>query len=206
MSRRASVVLLLSLATPLVSLGPGGTLREPAPEIPEVALEATEEDPVRLAVAERLTSRGAAFGSEELESLSAAIVAEAEAFGFAPSLVTAVIEVESGFDPFAVSRVGAMGLMQVLPSTGQALAAELGIDWHGSRTLFDPVANVRIGIAYLAKMRDRFEHLPTALAAYNYGPSAIVRRVRAGAPVPKGYSRRVLSAKAEAPLLPVTSS
>ncbi|MDJ0847629.1 MAG: transglycosylase SLT domain-containing protein [Myxococcota bacterium] len=206
MSRRASVVLLLSLATSLSSFSPGLSLREPVQAIPEPVVLANDEDPLQLAVAARLTSRGTALGKDEVERVSAAIVAEAEAFGLAPSLVTAVIEVESGFDPFAVSRVGAMGLMQVIPSTGQALAEELGIDWRGPRTLFDPVANVRLGVAYLAKMRERFGHLPTALAAYNYGPSAIVRRVRAGSPVPKGYSRRVLSAKAEAPLLPVTSS
>ncbi len=205
MSRRASVVLLLPLAASLASVAPGTLPSEPV-STPAPASAEPAVDPVELAVAARLTSRGSALVADEVARVSATIVSEARARGFSPSLVTAVIEVESGFDAFAVSPVGAMGLMQVLPSTGEALARELGIDWRGSRTLFEPVANVRLGIAYLAKMRDRFGHLPTALAAYNYGPSAIVRRVRAGAPVPKGYSRRVFAAKADAPLLPMTSS
>ena len=130
---------------------------------------------------------------EEVVRVSAAIRREALRFGLPPELVLAVIEVESRFDAFAVSGVGAMGLMQILPSTGEALAARLGIVWQGPRTLFDPAVNVTLGIAYLAEMRDRFEHWPTALAAYNWGPSAIGRRLSAGAPIPDGYAQRVLA-------------
>lgn len=215
MSRRASVVLLLSLAVSLASFRPTdgstdsptdgeGIRTEPSKSIEPAARD--PRDPVVRAVAERLVSRGSALVPDEVERVSVAIIEESQRRGFSPSLVLAVIEVESGFDAFAVSPVGAVGLMQVLPSTGESLARELGIEWRGVRTLFDPVANVRIGLAYLAQLRERFRHLPTALAAYNWGPSAIVRRVRAGAPIPAGYSDRVLSAHAESGFTPLRAS
>jgi len=146
-------------------------------------------DPVAQHVAERATN----LTSAEVARVVEAIRRESLRFGLTPALVLAVIEVESRFDAFAVSGVGAMGLMQILPSTGEALAARLGIVWQGPRTLFDPAVNVTLGIAYLAEMRDRFEHWPTALAAYNWGPSAIGRRLSAGAPIPDGYAQRVLA-------------
>jgi soluble lytic murein transglycosylase-like protein len=83
-----------------------------------------------------------------------------------PALVKAVIAAESDFDPNAVSRAGAQGLMQLMPKT----AASLGVE--------DPLApdeNVDGGVRYLRSMMDRFGDLPLALAAYNAGPTAVVR-------------------------------
>lgn len=146
-------------------------------------------------VVQHVAERAASLSHEEVVRVSAAIRREAVRFGLTPELVLAVIEVESRFDAFAVSGAGAMGLMQILPSTGEALAARLGMQWEGPRTLFDPVANVTLGIAYLAELQDRFGHLPTALAAYNWGPSAIGRRLSTGAPIPDGYAQRVRAAQ-----------
>ena len=146
-------------------------------------------------VVQHVAEQAASLSHEEVVRVSAAIRREAVRFGLTPELVLAVIEVESRFDAFAVSGVGAMGLMQILPSTGEALAARLGMPWEGPRTLFDPVANVTLGIAYLAELQDRFGHLPTALAAYNWGPSAIGRRLSTGAPIPDGYAQRVRAAQ-----------
>lgn len=84
-----------------------------------------------------------------------------------PRLVHAVISVESCFDPKAVSRVGARGLMQLMPSTGRAL---------GVRDAFDIQQNLRGGIEYLQRMRTRYNgDMRLALAAYNAGPSAVDR-------------------------------
>jgi soluble lytic murein transglycosylase len=143
----------------------------------------------------RLLARARSLTPDEIHRVGATIRSEAARFGLAPDLVLAVIEVESQFDAFAVSSAGAMGLMQILPNTGEALARRYEQPWDGPRTLFDPVVNVRLGIAYLAELRQRFGHWPTALAAYNRGPSAIGRCLTAGDPIPAGYAERVLSTR-----------
>lgn len=97
----------------------------------------------------------------------AIIVQEAQHRNLDPLLVKSVIWVESCFDPRAVSRVGAHGLMQLMPAT----AAELGVTDR-----FDPAQNIRGGVTYLARMLERFgQNLDLALAAYNAGPGAVER-------------------------------
>jgi len=89
----------------------------------------------------------------------------APSYGLAPSLVNAVIAQESGFNPNAVSSAGAAGLMQIMPAT----AASLGLT-----DPFDPVANLRAGMAYLSSLVRRYNgDIPLALAAYNAGPEAV---------------------------------
>ena len=84
-----------------------------------------------------------------------------------PELVRAVIEVESGYRPEAVSHRGAMGLMQLMPQTVRALSVE---------DPFDPYENVVAGTAYLGSLIDRFDgRLELALAGYNAGPEAVQR-------------------------------
>jgi soluble lytic murein transglycosylase-like protein len=122
------------------------------------------------------------------------IAREARRAGFSPEFVLAVIRVESGGDPFAVSRKGALGLMQLRPRTAEAVARGIGVRWNGPMTLFDPVTNVRLGVAYLERLRVRYGNLSIALAAYNWGPSRISEMLRRSEPIPAGYSQRVLEA------------
>ena len=154
---------------------------------------------VAAAVAYHLEDRGAGLEPGARARLARTIVGEARARGFEPSLVLAVIEVESGFRRRAVSPSGAYGLMQVRPATGRALARRLGIPWRGAETLLDPVANVRLGVAYLAELHRLFGQLPAALAAYNWGPARIQRLLGRGAPLPAAYAGRVLEAWASLP-------
>ncbi len=83
-----------------------------------------------------------------------------------PALVKAVIAAESNFDPDAVSKKGAQGLMQLMPRT----ARDLGVE-----NPFHPVDNVRGGSLYLRRMLDRYGDVERALAAYNAGPKAVDR-------------------------------
>lgn len=81
-----------------------------------------------------------------------------------PALVKAVIAAESAFDHNAVSRAGAQGLMQLMPTT----AAYLGV-----AEPFEPTQNIRGGVTYLRSLVDRYGDLSRALAAYNAGPKAV---------------------------------
>ncbi len=83
-----------------------------------------------------------------------------------PWLLATLVQAESAFDPNAVSRAGAMGLTQLMPSA----AAD-----HRVRDVFDPTENLRGGASHLRLMLDRFESLPLALAAYNAGAAAVER-------------------------------
>lgn len=90
-----------------------------------------------------------------------------EKFGVDPSLVNAIIRVESDFNPFALSRKGAMGLMQLMPRT----AVELNV-----KNTFSPQENIEGGVRYLRYLMDRYEgNLSLALAAYNSGETAVKR-------------------------------
>lgn len=83
------------------------------------------------------------------------------------TLVRAVIQVESGFDPSVVSRKGARGLMQLMPGTAKRF---------GVASVHDPEQNIRAGIRYLSILIEMFGgDFPRALAAYNAGENAVVR-------------------------------
>jgi soluble lytic murein transglycosylase len=113
------------------------------------------------------------------------IISKSIKYGLEPSLVRAVISAESNWDPQAVSKKGAVGLMQLMPST----AREMKLD------PFSPEENIEGGTRYLRYLLDRFDgNLDVALAAYNAGPSTVERA--GGIPSiteTRKYVRKVLS-------------
>ena len=101
------------------------------------------------------------------EALEPFIQEAATVHGLSPSLIRAVIQTESRFNPLAVSRVGAQGLMQLMPTT----ARHVGIE-----NPFDPRENILGGTKYLSTLLDRFKgNTARALAAYNAGPTVVAR-------------------------------
>jgi len=126
------------------------------------------------------------------------IEVEAKRYNVDAQLVSALIRAESNYEPRALSRKGARGLMQLMPATARRLAV-----WHP----FDPVANVRGGVRYLRELTDRFGEKPDlVLAAYNAGESVVA--TYGGMPPFRettDYVRRILSWWTPAPARPASA-
>lgn len=102
-------------------------------------------------------------GPSDIQSL---IEEHAEKLGLDSNLVKAVAKAESGFNPNAISKAGAKGIMQLMPSTAKAL---------GVRSILDPSDNIAGGTKYLKSLMDKYHSVPLAVAAYNAGPGAVDR-------------------------------
>ena len=129
------------------------------------------------------------------------IEAHASRTGVRADLVRAVIQVESAFNPRAISSKGAKGLMQLMPATARQF---------GVADAFDPSENVRAGVAYLRQLLDRYSgNERLALAAYNAGPSAVDRFGQTVPPFPetRDYVTRIRGlAGAGAPVPSIASA
>ena len=121
-----------------------------------------------------------------VEDIDYIIKEKADKYNLDESLIKAVIKAESGFNPNAVSKAGASGLMQLMPGTARGLGVE---------DIFDVEQNIEGGAKYLRGMLDRFDgDKSLALAAYNAGPNAVKRY--GGIPPyqeTQNYVKRVLS-------------
>jgi len=128
------------------------------------------------------------------EELAEVIYEEAIRYNQDPKFILALIAIESEFYNWSVSEKGAKGLMQIMPYVGKSLAQELGIEWSGDQTLFNPYLNIRIGIHYLSQLMLDFKDVGMALTAYNYGPTYVRGLIDRKERIPHNYSRRVLTA------------
>jgi soluble lytic murein transglycosylase len=91
-----------------------------------------------------------------------------------PYLAAAIIREESQYDEKAVSVVGAIGLMQLMPVTANAVAQRYGFPMVGREELFDQETNIRLGVRYLGQLLEQYGgNLAHAVAAYNAGPIAV---------------------------------
>ncbi len=188
---------------------PSGLIRPPKRDRAEAALDLDDdsgfwiEDPLKmgsldLPVTERTSPRRSESELLEAQKKDAAEAVSTSSFsredldrlvdkvslalGMDPSLVKAVIKTESNFNPTAVSKVGAMGLMQLLPGT----AKDLGVT-----DAFNPVENVWAGARYLKQMLDRHGgNINKALASYNWGPGNFDRHGSGKMP---GETRRYIT-------------
>jgi len=87
-----------------------------------------------------------------------------------PFLVAAVIKNESGFKPGAVSPVGAIGMMQIMPETGEWIARQMGLSSYRMQQLYDPKTNIRMGCWYLSELKYEFRgNMVLQMLAYNAG-------------------------------------
>ncbi|HET8553178.1 MAG TPA: transglycosylase SLT domain-containing protein [Gammaproteobacteria bacterium] len=103
-----------------------------------------------------------------------AVRTRANALGLDPAWLYGLMRSESLFAANAVSYAGALGLMQLMPSTGRTVASRLGIDIDDDDMLLDPKLNIKLGSAYLGRVRAHFGDNPClATAAYNAGPGNV---------------------------------
>lgn len=147
--------------------------------------------PFTTTMGELIVPQGAISANVALEIVNR--VNAEENLGLDPVDVLAVIRVESAFRPGAVSRVGARGLMQLMPPT----AADMGFPDFGA--MFDPENNIRAGMRYLRWLYDflsrRLGTAPTDdqwFGAYNAGPGNVLRGY-----IPYTYARSVIAARGE---------
>ena len=106
-----------------------------------------------------------------------AVVKESKGSGVAKEWLYSLIRQESSFRPDVRSPSSAMGLMQLLPSTGQEIAKDLRIkNYENPESLFTPDINIRVGAVYMSRLFKNFGgNIPLALAAYNTGPARVRR-------------------------------
>ncbi len=113
------------------------------------------------------------------------MLGHAERRALQPSWLYAVARQESAFMPDGRSRAGALGVMQVMPSTARRTARRFGIPLSSSWQLLDPETNIAIGTSYLAQMYRRYDgNRVLASAAYNAGPARVDRWLERSAPTP----------------------
>lgn len=119
----------------------------------------------------------------------------ADANGLDEALVAAVARCESGFRPNAVSRRGAVGIMQLMPETAEWISEREGVKTYD---LTNPNDNIALGAAYLKYLFTRFSSMEWVLAAYNAGEGNVRKWQAEGIPVPfaetREYIKKVTSA------------
>lgn len=132
------------------------------------------------------------YSQEEMGKLTDVIYAESKKYDYDPLFVLSVILVESSFAKNQQSPKGAMGLMQMKPSTGADLAQRSGMGWTGPPTLHDYETNIKLGTLYLFEKVLEFKDVQKALVAYNMGESRLRSLLRANEPLPGTYFGRIM--------------
>ena len=140
-----------------------------------------------------ISKNNSTIDNKSIYEISKTIYEESIRYNFNPLLITAIIKIESNFDPKAVSDSYAYGLCQVRRFIAQELAENIGIKWDGvEKTLFDPVKNIKIGVYYLSVLNRDFNDLKTAIIAYNQGPYDVQERLTNNQELPDNYLNKVL--------------
>ncbi len=142
--------------------------------------------------------RRSGITDERASRIVAAVHSESEHYGLDANRMLALILVESFCNPNAESRVGALGLMQVMPATGRFISRTAGFKWNGTGGLRVIESNISYGTWYYHHLLVKFEgddH--AALAAYNWGPEHIRGRIRNLERLPQVYPGKVYAAEEE---------
>ncbi|MDP8245068.1 MAG: lytic transglycosylase domain-containing protein [Candidatus Hinthialibacter antarcticus] len=127
---------------------------------------------------------------------------QSEQYGHDPFFLLALMAAESSLRPWARSNAGARGLMQLMPSTGRALAQQvaddptlIGLDENEEITSLnfrEIEGNIKLGTLYLTQLMVKYQDLEQAVYAYNLGPSIYDKRIKTGGTMPRRYYRKIM--------------
>lgn len=135
------------------------------------------------------------FSDKEIESMASLILEECKKYNLDPHYILSIIEVESSFVPLVKSDKGAIGLMQVVPSTSLYVARILNMDVSEEeieKMLYNPFFNLKIGINYYALLRKNFGNRKLATLAYFWGPLNVMRFLEASLFPDDEYFQKVI--------------
>ncbi len=136
--------------------------------------------------------------SKTIYEISKTIYEESTKYNFNPLLITALVKVESNFEPKTISDSYAYGLCQVRRFIAPELAGNIGIKWDGAeKTLLDPINNIKIGVYYLSILNRDFNDLKTAIIAYNQGPYKVQEQSTNNQELNQEYINKILDYYAE---------
>jgi soluble lytic murein transglycosylase len=153
-----------------------------------------EKQRIKNKIFDVISSYSTGLDGASLSKIPQWIYDESQKYDTDPFLLTALIVTESSFNNWAKSHRGALGLMQIRPRTGHAMATEVNLPWDGKPTLFSPESNIALGTYYLNKLQNRFNNdVKLALEAYNHGPTKLQRYIQQGRQLPVEYSTKVLT-------------
>jgi soluble lytic murein transglycosylase len=160
--------------------------------LPDLKVKTQNREQTIHEIAEVLEKHSTDLDKTTRSELAEAIYEESVHYNWDPKLILALIAVESSFQNQSVSEKGAKGLMQLMPYVAESLAHELGIEWNGDFTLFNPFLNIRMGVHYLSRLILDFDDLRVALVAYNYGPTYVKGLIERKERIPAQYYNKFL--------------
>ena len=132
------------------------------------------------------------FEKEEVNKLTDVIYTESKKYKYDPMFILAIILTESSFKKGQTSSLGASGLMQVMPFIGADVSPRAGVNWEGTSTLFEPEANIKLGMHHLFEQVLKFNDIKKAIMAYNLGETRLRSIIRKNKPLPAKYLNKVL--------------
>lgn len=160
--------------------------------LPDPPSKIQEEEMIQ-EIREVLARNSKDLSEETQRELAKLIYLESIRYNHDPKFILAIIAIESSFQNRSVSEKGAKGLMQLMPYVAESIAKDLGIEWKGDLTLFNPHLNIKMGIHYFSQLLSDFSDIRIALTAYNYGPSYVKELMESKKRIPHHFTKKVFT-------------
>lgn len=154
--------------------------------------EGTEKSAIIEKTITFLKERRPGAPEERIRIIANTVYDESKRYDLDYRLILAVMKVESNFMNGAISRRGARGLMQIIPSSARIIARESGVEVKGAKCLHEPEKNIKMGVSYLSKLRYMFDNIVSALHAYNAGPARVRKPASQSAAKTTSFTRKVM--------------